>query len=254
MTFLGRVELPSASEMSRMARPYIACDASSSHFPPAQVGSSSSGTASSTSGMTPSQLQHQQPQQQQQQQPQSQQVHADTPSLLSDAARLGDADPGRADFTKVRATRRGDKQAALLAISTPEGRAEALAEFDRDVFAPSGEGVNSGYETTWRDFHRRWFMDVPAIPLTVDSIRCVAATLKKGRYRSFYNYANVVKQLHITAGYEYTQSLELIMSRAARSVNRGIGPSKQALTLSIVAVARIPRDVVMYLNLKLVNS
>ena len=84
--------------------------------------------------------------------------------------------------------------------------------------------------------HRRWWGDsLPILPLTAASICAVAAQMKAGGYRSFTNYLDTMKSIHIQ-DYEWSAALALCRRRCLASTQRGIGPSRQSLELPIRAI------------------
>ena len=89
---------------------------------------------------------------------------------------------------------------------------------------------------TWGLMHRRWWGDsVPILPLTSVSICAVAAQMKAGGYRSFSNYLDTMKSIHIQEA-EWTSSLALCRRRCLASTQRGIGPARQSLELPMQAI------------------
>ena len=89
---------------------------------------------------------------------------------------------------------------------------------------------------TWGLMHRRWWGDsLPILPLTASSICAVAAQMKAGGYRSFTNYLDTMKSIHIQ-DYEWSAALALCRRRCLASTQRGIGPSRQSLELPIRAI------------------
>ena len=76
-------------------------------------------------------------------------------------------------------------------------RADLLAALERDVVSESTAVSRASAVRTWTILHIRWFgTGVPVVPLTIDSIRGVAAQMKDAGYRSFPNYGTALKAVH----------------------------------------------------------
>ena len=91
----------------------------------------------------------------------------------------------RADQPPVRKRQRASLQEALLA-GEPSNRALALEELDREVLAKTTMGPYESRLLVWRRICAQW--EVPAFPLDERNVRAVAASLKRGRYRSSEQY------------------------------------------------------------------
>ena len=77
------------------------------------------------------------------------------------------------------------------------------------------------------------------LPLSVDMLRGVAAALKAGGYRSGSAYLYLAKQLHVQQGSAWTPALELRLQDVARSVRRGMAPSKPANSFGLETFASL---------------
>ena len=137
---------------------------------------------------------------------------------------------------------RGSLDRALGAAISPSCRDQALADLERDVHAPSARGPQASYFRTWETLHYRWFGDdVPALPLTVEKIRCVSALLKGGGYRGAQNYYSRIKDAHVEA-HPWNDQLARAITRYSRSVLRGIGPARQSAVWPVQEVSRLCLD------------
>ncbi|CAE7834138.1 unnamed protein product [Symbiodinium sp. CCMP2592] len=114
---------------------------------------------------------------------------------------------------------RADIPAAL-----PELQAE-LADLDGAIMARSSEGPFRSRVRTWVDFTAAWAL--PAWPISLDSVRKVAASMRKGRYRSAQNYfdAAVTYQEHFR-GELVDPLVRRAIRRYAKAVVRGLAGSK----------------------------
>ena len=122
-------------------------------------------------------------------------------------------------------------------MESEEGRREALRDFDEDIQAMSSKTAAASWWKTWREFHASWHANTPEehkpLPLTVSHIRCVASLFKKGGYRSFPNYMSKAHDMHVEAGFEWSDQLARAQRRACRSVRRGQGPARQSTPLPL---------------------
>ena len=112
-------------------------------------------------------------------------------------------------------------------------RAELLAALERDVVSESTAVSRASSVRTWTILHIRWFgTGVPVVPLTIDSIRGVAAQMKNAGYRSFPNYVTALKAVH-KKDFAWNSDLDDCRRECEASTQRGIGPARQALALPI---------------------
>ena len=131
------------------------------------------------------------------------------------------AAPARGDIPVRRAGRRACKRTALQA-ALPENQVESLADLDGAILARSSEGPFRSRVRTWVDLTAAWAL--PAWPISLDSVRKVAASLRRGRYRSAQNYfdAAVTYQEHFR-GESVDPLLRRALRRYAKAVVRGLG-------------------------------
>ena len=104
----------------------------------------------------------------------------------------------------------------------PEGRLDRellLSELDADVSANSAKMSLASLWRTWNCLHAEWHGDsVPALPLTPDKIKAVAALMKFRGYRSFPNYVSRAKKEHIALGHSWSELLNNVVRDCTRSV------------------------------------
>ena len=110
-------------------------------------------------------------------------------------------------------------------IPVPENQVESLADLDGAILARSSEGPFRSRVRTWVDLTAAWAL--PAWPISLDSVRKVAASLRRGRYRSAQNYfdAAVTYQEHFR-GESVDPLLRRALRRYAKAVARGLAGSK----------------------------
>ena len=91
-----------------------------------------------------------------------------------------------------------------------------------------------------------------AYPLSVDSLKMLAATLLKAGYKSAEQYLGEAKLRHVELGFKWTEQLDLAMRRCKAAVTRGMGPRKRAPELpqtrmwNMMASPDPPRTVVKW--------
>ncbi|CAE7460584.1 unnamed protein product [Symbiodinium microadriaticum] len=129
----------------------------------------------------------------------------------------------RADQPPVRKRQRASLSDALRA-GEPFERNQALAQLDQEVLAKTTVGPYESRLVVWRRICAKW--DVPAFPLDDRNVRAVAASLKRGRYRSSEQYfsaaaSHQTRRLHMTV----PAHIRSIIRDCVRSIRRGLGPS-----------------------------
>ena len=95
--------------------------------------------------------------------------------------------------------------------------------------APSTRSTTSSLWTAWADFHVRMAGErVPVLPLTAAKVNLVAAHLKEGGCRAYKTYQSRAKDMHVLAGFPWGVQLDHAFRKAALSVLRGLGASRQS--------------------------
>ena len=99
--------------------------------------------------------------------------------------------------------------------------------------AASAQAPRDSLLCTWCKILREWHgEDTQVVPVQPeDIIIIVGAVMKKKGYRSFPNYVSRVKELHIRAGFDWSQRHALEVTEISRSVTRGAGPPRQSAEL-----------------------
>ena len=119
----------------------------------------------------------------------------------------------------------------------PENRAAALAELRADQFAPSGRGPRRARWNTWVKLHMAWIPEEPVLPLSVDSIEVVMASLKRGKYRSADDYMSTAKDMHLRL-YDWSSRLARQQRASVRSALRGLGPAHQCAEIPLLTFVK----------------
>ena len=144
----------------------------------------------------------------------------------------------RNDGPVVKATRRASYQTAVAGLQA-QGLDSLIGELQPDRVAKSAKGDKASHMATWTRFHTQAFPPAPpaetrpVLPLTIIGLLAVAALFKKGRYASYPNYASTVKGLHVEAGFVRAQLLDHTAKWVKRSLERGVGPSRQSSPLNV---------------------
>jgi hypothetical protein len=119
-------------------------------------------------------------------------------------------------------------------------RANQLMDLDADTVTAGTFSAKASCVATWTKLHHRWFgPELAVLPLTEPKMRAVAAQMKAAGYRSYPNYVSAIKDVHLKASNEWSDALQRCHERCVASTQRGIGPPKQCLELSPIAVARL---------------
>ena len=142
----------------------------------------------------------------------------------------------------VKAVAKASLAKARAALGTDESTELALKALDDDVYAKSSVTPRDG---RWRVINllaagaSRPFAP---LPLTRQKLRLLAAALKAGSYRSAKEYLLVAKKMHLVCGGDWSEALRTAMADVTRSVTRGLGPAKQAVTFDLKEIAERSRQ------------
>ena len=131
-------------------------------------------------------------------------------------------------------------QAAARGAAAPAVQQEALAALQRDMYARTSSGPLDSRRTTWTRLAAAW--GLPPLPLTVDLIHRVGASLKRGGYRSAEQYFSTARLWHVQElNQEVPPAVALAIRQTCRSVLRGLGgpARKDAFRLEGLAAARL---------------
>ena len=137
----------------------------------------------------------------------------DGPALPEEAA-------SRPDIPIRREVRRASKRAAIEA-ALEENRDAALADIDGNILARSSQAPFQSRVRTWTDVCHAWAQE--PWPITAEKLRMVAASFRRGGYRSVQNYFDsaTTYQEHFL-GIVVEPLLRKAMRRYTRAVTRGL--------------------------------
>ena len=143
----------------------------------------------------------------------------------------------RKDLPDLHEHRRGSIQRAEHAVASSYG---ALAPartgdgtnhldidslFEADKFAKTTQGPRESRWKTWQ--HLAKLRQLPPLPVTIDLVDKIGAAFKAGKYRSAKLYFCRARQEHVDKYHaRLAPDVEAAITRAIRSINRGMGPDK----------------------------
>ena len=113
----------------------------------------------------------------------------------------------------------------------------ATASYSRDVYAASSKGPRwAKLKTAERVVKAAGYKRYPATP---DSIACLAAALKRARFRSAMGYVSAWTTESRRKGHPWTAAHDVAVADAKRSTTRGIGPPQRAKPVPVEALCRV---------------
>ena len=132
---------------------------------------------------------------------------------------------GRSDLPPLQQNGQRASFTMALVAAQLNNRKRSLDELDKDILARSSEPAQVSRLRTFRAICTAW--GVAAFPLSVENIRCFAASMKAGGYRSASLYFQAAINHQIRFLREPVQPLlRSIIKDVARSIRRGLGPSR----------------------------
>eukprot|EP00435_Cladocopium_sp_Y103_P018803 s4904_g4.t1 len=141
----------------------------------------------------------------------------------------------RKDFPVVRVG--GAKPCHADDELTPNQLRGALDELVSDMYASSSRAPRDALLNTWKKFHAKWFgNDSEILPITEEKLLKVSYLFKQGGYKSVKNYLSRIKEYHITSGYDWSDRLDVILKKCARSVLRGLGGAHRSEPFELLAI------------------
>ena len=130
----------------------------------------------------------------------------------------------RSDLPPVQDISRRASFTLALRAAQPNNHKRSLEELDRDVVARSSAPSHDSRLRTFRALAAAW--EVQPFPLSVESIRCVAASLKAGGYRSAQLYFQSAINFQLRVLHEMVHPLlRSLIKDMVRSIKRGLGPA-----------------------------
>ena len=155
---------------------------------------------------------------------------SDISRLLEGTATTRDPTPsGRRDLpVQYPSGQRASLTMALLAAQ-PNNRKRSLDALDRDILSRTSQPAQASRRAAW---------NVAPFPLTIESVRCRAASLKAGGYRSASLYLQAAVNHQMRFFHEPVHPLiRSTMRDSVRSIGRGLGPSRLKEGFDVFALA-----------------
>ena len=116
-------------------------------------------------------------------------------------------------------------------------RSALLSQYEADTRSRSSAPTSLSLWRTWQFFHCRWFgPHSGALPITVESLKCVVAQLKHCGYASCANYISAAKDEHLSQGHSWSEFLAREAKRAIRTAGRGVAAPRQDSELDLVRI------------------
>ncbi len=129
----------------------------------------------------------------------------------------------RSDLPPVQELSRLTSFTLALRAAQPNNRKRSLEELDRDVVARSSAPSHESRLKTFRALAAAW--EVQPFPLSVESVRCVAASLKAG-YRSAQLYFQSAINFQLRTLRKVVHPLlRSLIKDTVRTIKRGLGPA-----------------------------
>lgn len=168
---------------------------------------------------------------------------ADVDMILTQAGGLGSpAVPGakrrRADMPVLRDTGRASLALALQAASA-NNREKALRDLESAVLAPSTAPAVASRVSVYQEICKAW--NVAPWPVSHESLRSFAASLKAGHYRSSSLYFSTIFSFQQrTMAIPVDKILSALAKDYNRSITRGMGPSKLKDAFDLSLIGKLP--------------
>lgn len=140
----------------------------------------------------------------------------------------------------VPSTTRASLTLALTAAQ-PNNRKRALESLDADILARSTQPAQASRVRTYRSLCAAW--QVQAFPMTTESVRCCAASLKAGHYRSAQLYFQAAMGYQLRSLGSIVEPLvKATVKDCVRSIKRGLGPAALKDSFDVWAIFEVPSD------------
>lgn len=148
--------------------------------------------------------------------------HVDTSALVTAARRHRPNGP----LLPEQKLMKGSLTHALKIVQSQEQMDKAVEVFNGAVYAPQTLATKASLKNTWFTVSRE--LGFEPLPLSCEKMTKVAAVLRASGFRSTYSYLCEVRQLHVRAGFMWTNELELCVKDIKRAAMRGLGPPTKA--------------------------
>ena len=140
--------------------------------------------------------------------------------------RPGEVSPSKLSLSKLRedhppvyAPIRPTRRLMAQSLATSTLRSQALELLEKDVYAPSHSASVSAHWGTWQYAASLW--DMPPLPVTIQLIQRVAASLKVAGYRSHRHYFSEARAQHLRFSQRPLGPVEEdAVTRYSRSITR----------------------------------
>ena len=125
-------------------------------------------------------------------------------------------------------------------LGTFHDKGDLVDRVNSSRHAASAQGPRDSLLNTWCKILEQWHGErVPVVPVQPEDIIIVGAVMRDKGYRSFPNYVSRVKEMHIRAGFDWTQRHALEAAQISRAVIRGAGPPRQSAELPLSMVVSL---------------
>jgi len=105
------------------------------------------------------------------------------------------------------------------------------------MYAASGQVPRESCLNRWLEFNAAWLgAGSPPFPLTPMKFMAIASMFRRGRYRTYNNYAQRAVDEHRFLGFAMDDVLASCRKRREAAVERGLGPAAQAEEYCMLAV------------------
>ena len=184
-------------------------------------------------------------------------IFSTRPAEPSSSAPPGPSEPAPQPVVRTRSRTRSPERPALPALrrdapgrrsvvglaslpvwASGEDRQEALLELQQDVHAASTRAGVAARMGTIEKALAGWGLKM--WPPTVDSLLALSASLKRGKYRSAYNYLYSYKAEAQRQGHQWPQQLDRLLKDCIRSCERGLGAPTKAAPLPLEKLKYLP--------------
>ena len=129
--------------------------------------------------------------------------------------------------------------ALALQAASVNNRKRSLEQLEGSFLAPSTQPAVDSRVRTYQEICKAWGVD--AFPITHESLKCLAASLKQGQYRSAALYFQAVfghQQRVLVAPVD--EFLRQCSKQFVRAITRGMGPAQLKDSFDIADLAMIP--------------
>ena len=169
---------------------------------------------------------------------------------LAQASKKQKVTDSRQDFPAIYNKNRGSSVLAIAVAADTRRLEQAKLKLFKDFYAAG----------SWRTMTAQWKVVaailsaahfVVFVPVTVDAVYTVAASMKEGGFRSGAQYLGVLKIAHLEANHAISPALELAWRKSEDSLARGLGPANKAPEIKL---SWLCFDVDLFLDLPVIGG